>query len=134
VAVFSLMVGLSFCLFHGVWAAPDRLAFGGQDATLFDWFLAWTPHALGRGVDPLFTHAIGAPAGVNLMGNTAVVLLGTLMAPVTSWAGPLVSYNLLATLAPHCNERKLLCFGWHVGAHARYETKPICRACVPTCA
>ena len=31
-----------------------------------------------------------------------MVLLGTLMAPVTAWAGPLVSYNLLATLAPPC--------------------------------
>ena len=94
------MVALSFWLFRGVWRSPDRLVYGGQDALLFDWFLGWTPHALGAGINPLYTHALGPPAGVNLMWNTPVPLLGALSAPLTALAGPVVSFNFWVTMGP----------------------------------
>ena len=52
------------------------------------WFLAWTPFALGHGLNPFFTNYIDFPLGVNLASNTSVPLLGFLAAPVTLALGP----------------------------------------------
>lgn len=73
---------------------------GSGDVGQLTWFLRWTPYALGRGLDPLVSHAMNAPQGVNLMWNTAMPLAGLVMAPVTEWWGPLVSVNLLFLLGP----------------------------------
>src|SRR5579863_1521254 len=64
------------------------------------WFLAWTAFALGHHHMPLFSTYLDYPAGVNLMWNTSVLLPGALLAPLTDRAGPVVSYNVLVTLAP----------------------------------
>lgn len=45
---------------------------GDPDAHI--WFLAWLPHALARGRNPVFTDAIWAPAGMNLSWTTWVPL------------------------------------------------------------
>ena len=63
------------------------------------WFLAWVPHTLFRGLDPLFTHAILVPVGANLAQNTASPLLGLLTAPLTLVMGPVAITNLLVVLA-----------------------------------
>lgn len=70
-----------------------------RDAPQMDWFLAWTPFALGSGRTPWFTDHLSAPDGVNLMWNTSVPLPALLMWPVTATAGVLASHTVLAVLS-----------------------------------
>ena len=56
------------------------------------WFLSWPAHALAHGLNPFVSSALNAPHGVNLMSNTAMVLLGIVFAPMTWLLGPLATY------------------------------------------
>lgn len=86
------------------WSAPTRSWAGNYgDAELIAWFLASAPHQVLAGHSPFFSTYLNYPAGVNLMWNTSVILPALLVAPVTLLAGPLVSYNLLITLAAPVN-------------------------------
>jgi hypothetical protein len=67
------------------------------DPLLFVWYLAWMPHAMGHGLNPLFTKFLMAPDGANLLINTSILLPSLVLAPVTVLWGPVVSYNLLIT-------------------------------------
>jgi predicted TIM-barrel enzyme len=42
------------------------------------------PFAVGHGLDPLVSHYVGFPTGVNLMWNTSVLLPSLPMAPTTA--------------------------------------------------
>ena len=70
-----------------------------EDAPQTDWYLGWTPYALGAGRSPWFSQHLVAPEGVNLMWNTLLPLPGLLAWPVTATAGVLASHTLLAVLA-----------------------------------
>jgi hypothetical protein len=72
----------------------------GIDPQIFIWSFGWWPHALLHGDNPLITHAIWAPAGLNLTWTTAVPGLALLFSPVTLLFGPLVAFNVAATLMP----------------------------------
>ena len=72
----------------------------GTDSDIFIWSLGWWPHALLHGENPIFMHAIWAPAGLNLAWATAIPGIALLLAPVTLLAGPLVAYNVAAVLLP----------------------------------
>ena len=78
---------------------PHPLGAGAGDPAQMSWFLAWTPFALGHGLNPFFTNYIDFPRGVNLASNTSVPLLGLLAAPVTFALGPVASFNLLMRIA-----------------------------------
>ena len=78
---------------------PHPLGAGAGDPAQMSWFLAWTPFALGHGLNPFFTNYIDFPLGVNLASNTSVPLLGLLAAPVTFALGPVASFNLLMRVA-----------------------------------
>jgi len=52
-----------------------------------------------RGHDPLFFTTMNAPAGVNAIWNTSLLLPALVMTPVTLLAGPLAAYNVLLALA-----------------------------------
>ena len=78
---------------------PHVLGAGSGDPAQMSWFLAWTPFALGHGLNPFFTNYIDYPLGVNLASNTSVPLLGLLAAPVTLALGPIASFNLLMRIA-----------------------------------
>src|ERR1035441_5707453 len=54
---------------------PHPLGAGAGDPAQMSWFLAWTPFALGHGLNPFFTNYIDFPLGVNLASNTSVPLL-----------------------------------------------------------
>jgi hypothetical protein len=62
------------------------------------WYLGWTPHALAHGLDPFFTTQIGAPAGVNLMWNPSMPLLGILGWLPARLGGPIFAFNVLVVL------------------------------------
>ncbi|WP_156067316.1 hypothetical protein [Pseudonocardia halophobica] len=70
------------------------------DATGFTWWLAHTAHALTTGTNPLVTDLQHYPVGVNALWNTAVPLLGVLLAPVTLTAGATAAFNGGMVLGP----------------------------------
>lgn len=93
-----LLIGLA-----AFWPALPALSshiFGAEgDFVQAVWFIGWVPHALTHGLDPFWTNALNVPYGVNLAQNTAMPLVGLLLAPVTLAFGPLVVTNLLLLLA-----------------------------------
>lgn len=98
-AGFGIYLGAALLLLLPVWLDPvGRWAGGSGDAEQATWFLAWTPHAIAHGWNPLTSTALNAPAGVNLAWDMLMPLPGLLLAPVTLTLGPLVSYNLLVTI------------------------------------
>ncbi len=80
---------------------PGRLIVGiGGDPQIFVWSMAWWPHAILQGDNPLVTHAIWAPDGLNLAWTTSVPAVAVAVAPVTLLFGPVVGYNVAAVLLP----------------------------------
>lgn len=101
-ALLTLLVflGLAFWHFRSTWAAPREATIGGLgDPWLFVWFLKWDQLALAQAHNPLISHDLNFPTGVNLMWNTSVILPGALFGGVTATLGPVLTYNLLVTLA-----------------------------------
>ena len=72
----------------------------GTDPSSFMWYLAWLPHAIGHGINPLVTHDVWSPVGFNLTHATAVYGPALALTPVTLLFGPVVAYNVMALSAP----------------------------------
>ena len=72
----------------------------GPDPPQSIWFLAWWAHALANRINPLFTHAVWAPAGFNLAWTTNIPLAAWLMLPVTRSLGAVAAYNVLCLICP----------------------------------
>ena len=84
-----------------VWAhgfAHTLQSSGGADVGEEVWFLAQTPWAVLHGVNPLANNWLNAPAGLNLMDNTTMPLLGLLGSPITLTLGPIATLNVLIGL------------------------------------
>jgi hypothetical protein len=85
-----------------LWVDPAARMQAGdsQDVNLFAWFLRYSATAISHGRLPaLFTTALDAPRGVNMMWNTAFLLPGMLLTPVTLLAGPQVSLTIMLTVS-----------------------------------
>lgn len=83
-----------------LWADPASRAVAGNpnDADLFAWYMRYAATAISHGSLPaLITSAQNAPQGVNMMWNTALLLPGVLLTPVTLLFGPQVSLTILTT-------------------------------------
>lgn len=99
-AVLALYVIGTILLTHDVWASPGTSWIGSCcDPEAAIWNLRWVPYAIGHATDPLVTHQLNAPAGVNLMWNTPALVAGVLAAPVTLLAGPIAAYNAVLVAA-----------------------------------
>jgi len=99
IALFAYLL-LSVLLFAAAWRHPFTLEVGnGTDSLLAMWFLKWLPFALSHGQNPFVTNYVDYPAGVNLMWNGSMPLVDLVLAPLTSTLGPVVTYNVMATLA-----------------------------------
>jgi hypothetical protein len=72
----------------------------GGDAEAYMWFLRWWPHAIRHGLNPLVTHVIWAPIGTNLAWTASMPGVAVPAAPLTTLAGPVIAYNVLAVIAP----------------------------------
>jgi hypothetical protein len=72
----------------------------GTDPSSFMWYLAWLPHAIFHGINPLVTHDIWSPVGFNLTHATAVYGPALVLMPVTLLFGPVVAYNVMALAPP----------------------------------
>jgi hypothetical protein len=82
-------------------AHPGRDAIGrGTDSNIFIWSFGWWPHAILHGENPVFSHAIWAPIGINLAWAATAPGVAILFAPVTLLAGPVAGYNAAAVLMP----------------------------------
>jgi hypothetical protein len=94
-------LALAVLLLGSTWTSPTgrTLGRGVGDSGVFIWFLRWTPFAVGRQISPLFSDYLNHPDGINLMWNTWVPLPGLLVSPLTLAFGPVLSLNLLVTLA-----------------------------------
>lgn len=99
--VFLCYVVCSFVVFHIAWRAPGSPVIGAccdQPSTIN--LLGWTAFAISHGRDPLVTHALNAPQGINMMWQpNGMPLLGLVATPFELLLGPIVTYNLLVTLA-----------------------------------
>lgn len=90
-----------------IWGLPallhlDRVCVGvcSSDTKLYVWSMAWMHQAVTHGLDPLYSHAIWAPGGVNLTWVTTLPGPSLVMTPITAAFGPLVSENLLMLASP----------------------------------
>ncbi|MGH9074030.1 MAG: hypothetical protein ACRDZQ_07895, partial [Acidimicrobiales bacterium] len=93
-----VLAALAVALFSPAWSEPSRALVGvPADNVLTAWCLGWVAHALAGGHSLLYSHAVGAPQGVNLLSSTPVVLAGLFLSPVTLLAGPVVAYDVAAT-------------------------------------
>jgi hypothetical protein len=106
----ALQGGIAFLIYLVVWVSTAFRPIVGhlsqalldqksQDPNLFVWFMRWWPYAIGHGLNPLYTHEIGGPAGHSLAWVTTVPPLSLLATPLTLAAGPIVSFNLLTAIA-----------------------------------
>jgi hypothetical protein len=98
VAAISLLVS-AYLTWHVLGGLGSRMIAGNpDDIRLFAWYLEHGPWSVLHGRNPLYFATMNAPAGVNGMWNTSLLLPALLMAPVTALAGPLAAYNLLFLL------------------------------------
>ncbi|HTT53122.1 MAG TPA: hypothetical protein VMH35_17135 [Streptosporangiaceae bacterium] len=94
----SLLISL-YLTWHLLGGFGHRMIAGNpDDVRLFVWYLRHGPWAVAHGHDPLLFTTMNAPAGVNGMWNTPLLVPALVMAPVTWLAGPLAAYNTLFVL------------------------------------
>ncbi len=97
-AAVSLFISL-YLTWHLLGGFGQRMIAGNpDDVRLFEWYLVHGPWALLHGHDPLLFATMNAPAGVNGMWNTPLLVPALIMAPVTAAACPLAAYNTLFVL------------------------------------
>jgi hypothetical protein len=77
-----------------------RFIGGRADPLIAMWALAWWPHALGSGLNPIITQAVWAPTGYNLAWTTSIPGPSFALSPITRLFGPIVSYNILCLISP----------------------------------
>jgi hypothetical protein len=78
------------------WAQLDQRS---MDPNFYIWCLRWWPYAISHGMNPLYTHQVGAPVGYALAWVTTVPPLALLASPVTATYGPVAAFNLLTAVA-----------------------------------
>src|ERR1700690_3816327 len=73
-ALYFVLAGLFFARgLDGRWSTT--YIGKGVDPQLLMWLVAWWPHALSHGLNPLYPRAVWAPDGVNLAWSTCMPLV-----------------------------------------------------------
>jgi hypothetical protein len=96
---------LAVCVLGGcyltaaMWVDPSHRVIGHNqgDQALFEWLLSYAAYSVTHGTDPLWTVLLNAPVGVNLAVNTSMIVVGTLLAPITLTLGAPVSFLVVLT-------------------------------------
>src|SRR5882757_7544611 len=93
----AAFVLVAFGLYRDLWLhlGDGYLVDSGEDQNLFEWFFAVQAHALADGHPTLYSALQNFPAGVNLMGNTAMPGLVLPLAPLTLLVGPTLTWAVL---------------------------------------
>lgn len=101
----DLLVALGFLagalyLTSPLWRDPNGTAVqhNRNDQALFEWLLSYQAHALTHLDNPLWTKLLNAPIGVNLAVNTSMVVVGSVVAPITLTLGASVAFLTVLTL------------------------------------
>ncbi|MBS2547536.1 hypothetical protein KGQ19_11705 [Catenulispora sp. NL8] len=81
-------------LFHPI---ASVLAGNPYDQFYFEWQLTAVEHAVTHLQNPLFTHAMNAPDGMNLAANPQIIGPAIVLTPITALFGSAVSFALLTT-------------------------------------
>jgi hypothetical protein len=86
-------------LTFAMWVDPNHraIAHNEGDQALFEWLLSYAAHSVTHGTDPLWTTLLDYPAGANLAVNTSMIVVGTVLAPVTLTLGAPVSFLVVLT-------------------------------------
>jgi hypothetical protein len=74
-----------------------QLSANPLDQQYFEWQLAWVQHALFHFENPMVSHALNVPYGVNVAANPQILFQGAALAPFTALFGAGVSFALLMT-------------------------------------
>ncbi|HXN87357.1 MAG TPA: hypothetical protein VN867_14880 [Candidatus Binataceae bacterium] len=83
-----------------------------HDSSVEIWSLVWWPHALTTHIDPFLCRVVWAPTVTSNLAWVASLPAAALLAwPLTSWLGPIPTFNLLCllSLAAACYAAFLLC-------------------------
>lgn len=100
-ACIALYSGAAICLFYRPGLLDGREYFGtGTDPFLYIWMFKFLPAALAHLQNPLLLPQAWAPYGLNITQATTTPLLALLAWPLTSWAGPVIAFNLVTLAAP----------------------------------
>ncbi len=93
-------VALALWVTSGMWRDPNSrtITVNSSDQALFEWLLAFGGHAVTHGENPLFTHLINVPHGVNLAVNTSITAYAVVFAPLTYLIGPPATFLVILTL------------------------------------
>jgi hypothetical protein len=70
------------------------------DPNFYIWAWRWWVYAVSHGINPLYSHQIGAPEGYNLAWATTSPPVALLLWPITATLGAIVSFNVSLLLAP----------------------------------
>jgi hypothetical protein len=97
---FTLYVLLSLWFFSPIPDLRGAYAGVGADPFAFIWALHWWPWAVAHGMNPFVTKFIWYPQEVNLTWVTSIPTAAFLMLPVTLMWNAVVSWNVIALLAP----------------------------------
>ncbi len=73
---------------------------GGADGVLFSWYFEWIAQSVIHGHNPFVSDALNAPAGVNVMWNTAMLVLALVCVPLTLSIGAFTTVSLAMVLGP----------------------------------
>ncbi len=98
-AVVLLYLAVAGYVTGELWRHPDRMTYADNDTMLFEWMLARAARAVTSWENPLYSTALNAPDGINLMANTSVLGLGVPLTPVTVLFGSRVAYLLAVVLS-----------------------------------
>ncbi|MEV6707540.1 DUF2079 domain-containing protein [Micromonospora wenchangensis] len=98
--VLVVAVALAVWVTSGLWRDPNQRAItvNSSDQALFEWLLAFGGHAVTHGENPLFTHLLNVPDGVNLAVNTSITVYAVVFAPLTYLIGPPATFLVILTL------------------------------------
>ncbi|WP_328344185.1 DUF2079 domain-containing protein [Micromonospora sp. NBC_00421] len=98
--VVIVAVALAVWVTSGLWRDPNQRAItvNSSDQALFEWLLAFGGHAVTHGENPLFTHLLNVPDGVNLAVNTSITVYAVVFAPLTYLIGPPATFLVIITL------------------------------------
>ena len=89
------------CFGRDLFDGLSAIRFGhGPDPSQMIWLLAWWPHALAHRENPFISPNVWAPAGLNLTWAVGMPFASLLLAPITSWLGPIGAYNVLCLICP----------------------------------
>ncbi|MFI6068497.1 DUF2079 domain-containing protein [Micromonospora sp. NPDC051227] len=98
--VVLVALALAVWVTSGLWRDPNvrTITVNSSDQALFEWLLAFGGHAVTHGDNPLFTHLINVPDGVNLAVNTSITVYAVVFAPLTYLIGPPATFLVILTL------------------------------------